>query len=149
MSEHIVKSHNKNLLLYHLVCPAKYRKKVFTETVEETLKVTCRGIEVRFEINFLEIGADNDHVHFLLQGVPTLAPYRIVQIVKTITSKEIQRLHPEITALLWGGAIWTSGYYINTVGQYGNEDVIQKYVQNQGCENEYKKIHTGQLNLFC
>lgn len=31
-------SHNKTLLLYHMVCPAKYRRKVFTEEVEQTLK---------------------------------------------------------------------------------------------------------------
>ena len=148
MSEHIVKSHNKNLLLYHLVCPAKYRKKIFTEEIEKTLKEVCRGIEERYEIIFLEIGADNDHVHFLIQGVPSLAPYRIVQIIKTITSKEIKRRHEEVKKILWGGAIWTSGYYMNTVGQYGNESVIKQYVQKQGRENEYKKIHRSQLKLF-
>jgi REP element-mobilizing transposase RayT len=148
MSEHIVKSHNKSLLLYHLVCPAKYRRKVFSDEVEQTLKETCKGIEERYEIFFLEIGVDNDHVHFLIQGIPILAPYRLVQIIKAITSKEIQRLHPEVKELLWGGAIWTSGYYINTVGQYGNEDVIKKYVQSQGREKEYKKIHSSQLKLF-
>ncbi|MBI5728867.1 MAG: IS200/IS605 family transposase, partial [Candidatus Magasanikbacteria bacterium] len=26
MSEHIKRSHNVSLLLYHLVCPAKYRR---------------------------------------------------------------------------------------------------------------------------
>jgi len=53
-----------------------------------------------------------------------------------------------VKELLWGGAIWTSGYYINTVGQYGNEEVIKKYVQSQGREEEYKKIHSTQLKLF-
>jgi len=28
-------------------------------------------IALRFEIVFLEIGTDGDHVHFLLQSVPT------------------------------------------------------------------------------
>lgn len=35
-SKHIHKSHNVTLLLYHLVCPAKYRRKVFTEETEAT-----------------------------------------------------------------------------------------------------------------
>lgn len=148
MSEHIIKSHNKSLLLYHLVCPAKYRKKVFTESVEVTLREVCEHIELCHEIIFIEIGNDNDHVHFLIQSVPTLAPYRIVQIVKSITSKEIQKKHGAIHLILWGGAIWTSGYYINTVGQYASEDAIKKYIQNQGREGEYKKIHSKQLKLF-
>jgi len=36
--KHLIKSHNKNLLLYHFVCHAKYRRKVFTKEVEKTLK---------------------------------------------------------------------------------------------------------------
>ena len=148
MSEHIIKSHNKNLLLYHLVCPVKYRKKLFSVAVEKTLKETCQQIEERYEIIFIEIECDNDHVHFLIQSIPTIAPYRIVQMVKSITSREIQRLHPETKLFLWGGAIWTSGYYINTVGQYANENTIQRYVQNQGRESEYKKIHSNQLKMF-
>lgn len=134
--------------MYHLVCPAKYRRKVFTDAVEETLREVCKGIELCHELIFLEIGNDEDHIHFVIQGVPTLAPYRIVQIVKSITSKEIQKKHGEIHLILWGGAIWTSGYYINTVGQYAGEDVIRKYVQNQGREKEYKKIYSSQLKLF-
>lgn len=134
--------------MYHLVCPAKYRRKVFTEAVEQRLIEVCEEIEVCHEIVFLEIGNDSDHVHFVIQSVPTLAPYRIVQIVKSITSQEIQKRHEEIKLILWGGAVWTSGYYINTVGQYASEDVIRKYVQNQGREGEYKKIHSKQLKLF-
>jgi len=146
VSEHVFRRHNKTLLLYHLVCPAKYRRKVFTEEVEKTLKEVCLGIEERFEISFIEIGADEDHVHFLVQGVPLLSPYTIVQTIKSITAKEIFRLHPEVKKMLWGGKFWTSGYYANTVGQYGNEKVIRDYVQRQGLT--YHQIHRGQLTLF-
>ena len=146
MSEHILKRHNKTLLLYHIVCPAKYRKKVFTEEVEYILKEVCMGIGERHEMHFVEIGADEDHVHFLIQSVPILSPQRIVQIVKSITAKEIFRLHPEVKKKLWGGKFWTSGYYANTVGQYGNEKVIKEYVRKQG--RTYHQIHRGQLTLF-
>ena len=146
MSEHILKRHNKTLLLYHIVCPAKYRKKVFTEEVEYILKEVCIGIGERHEMHFVEIGADEDHVHFLIQSVPILSPQRIVQIVKSITAKEIFRLHPEVKKKLWGGKFWTSGYYANTVGQYGNEKVIKEYVRKQG--RTYHQIHRGQLTLF-
>ncbi len=59
MSEHVIKSHNKTLLLYHLVFPAKYRRKVFSLEVEESLKNICIGISERYEINFVEIGVVN------------------------------------------------------------------------------------------
>ena len=101
-----------------------------------------------YEMNFIEIGADENHVHFLVQGVPVLSPSRIAQIIKSITAKELFREHPSIKKKLWSGALWTTGYYINTVGQFGNEMVIQKYVKEQG--KEYKQIYRGaiQLSLF-
>ena len=144
--KHIKKSHNKSLLLYHIVCPVKYRREVFSKEVERTLSETCRGINERYEINFIEIGSDEDHVHFLVQSVPMYSAKKIVQIIKSITAIEIFKKHPEVKKKLWGGKFWTSGYYVNTVGKYGNAEVIRKYVKNQG--GEYTKIHTGQLSLF-
>ena len=133
-------------MLYHIVCPAKYRRKVFTPEVEETLKQICIAIGQCYEIHFVEIGADQDHVHFLTQSVPALTPSSMVQTIKSITAKQLFKQHPEIKKMLWGGHLWTSGYYINTVGIYGNETVIRRYVEEQGLE--YKQIYRGQLRLF-
>ena len=148
MSEHIHKSHNKSLLLYHLVCPIKYRRSVLTSAVSLTLQEVCLGISLRYEIHFVEIGCDENHVHFLMQSVPMLSPKKIVSTVKSLTAREIFRLYPEVKQFLWGGKFWTAGYYINTVGQYANEEVIKKYLKNQSGVDEYKKIYTSQLKLF-
>lgn len=146
MSEHVRKSHNVNLMLYHVVCPAKYRRIVFTDTVEQTLKSVCCDIALRFEIRYVEIGTDEDHVHFLIQSVPMMLPKRIVQITKSITAREIFARHPEVKKKLWGGEFWTKGYYVNTVGKHGNEEVIRNYVKNQG--KQYTQIYRAQLSLF-
>jgi putative transposase len=143
-AEHIYKSHNKSLLLYHLVFPAKYRKKVFSEEIDETLREVCLEISDRYEINFVEIGTDIDHVHFLVQSVPTLSVTRIVTIIKSITAREVLSQHKDLKKKLWGGNLWTSGFYANTVGMYANQEVIQKYIQNQGRDEEYIKLHEGQ-----
>ena len=70
MSEYIHKSHNVTVLMYHLVFPAKYRRAVFDKVVDEELRDVCMELEKRYEVKFLEIGTDNDHVHFLIQSVP-------------------------------------------------------------------------------
>ncbi len=145
--EHIYKSHNKTLLLYHFVFPSKYRKEVFSKEVEQTLIGVCEDISKRYEINFVEIGNDLDHVHFLVQSVPTMTVSNIVTIIKSITAKEIFKKHKKLKKILWGGNLWTSGYYANTVGQYASKDAIVKYIQNQGKEEKYSKIHQGQLSL--
>ncbi|MFL6207973.1 MAG: IS200/IS605 family transposase, partial [Pyrinomonadaceae bacterium] len=69
MSKFIHKSHNVSVLMYHIVCPAKYRRAVFTPPVDQKLKEVCLEISKRYEITFLEIGTDKDHVHFLVQSV--------------------------------------------------------------------------------
>jgi putative transposase len=147
MSEHIHKSDNKSLLLYHFVCPIKYRRTVLSKEVSKAFKEICLEIEKRYDIHFLEIGLDDNHVHFLIQSVAIISPKRIINSVKSITAKEIFRLHPDVKRKLWGGKFWSSGYYVNTVGQYANEEVIKKYLQNQGKSN-YEKVHTNQLRLF-
>ena len=145
MSEHILKNHNKTLLLYHLVFPAKYRRKVFTKGIEDTLVNICIEISERYEISFLEIGNDEDHIHFLVQGIPKMPVSRIVQIIKSITAREVFAKHPEVKKQLWGGSLWTSGFYANTVGQFANEETIRNYVKDQG--KKYTKMHSGQLIL--
>jgi len=130
-----------------MVFPAKYRKKIFDDAVDKTLKEVCIEISDYYEIHFVEIGNDEDHVHFLIQSVPTLSVTRIVTIIKSITAREIFAKHKDVKKVLWGGNLWTSGYYVNTVGQYGNAEVIQKYIQDQGKDVEYTKLHEDQLKL--
>lgn len=148
MSEYIHKSHNVSVLMYHVVCPAKYRRVVFDEEVDGKLKDVCEEISKRYEIRFLEIGVDKDHVHFLVQSVPMYSAKKLVQIIKSITGREILRGCPEVKKKLWGGEFWSDGYFVNTVGQHGNENTIQKYIQAQGREKEYKKIHQQQMKWF-
>ncbi|MCF7569408.1 IS200/IS605 family transposase [Sabulilitoribacter arenilitoris] len=148
MSDHIYKRHNKSLLLYHLVCPIKYRRSILTEEVSKCVVQTCSEIEFRYDIYFVEVGLDENHVHFLVQSVPMYSPKQIVQTVKSIIAREVFRFHPEVKEQLWGGQFWSDGYYVNTVDQYANEEVIIAYLKNQGKQKEYKQIHSSQLRLF-
>jgi putative transposase len=147
MSQYIHKSHNVTVLLYHLVFPAKYRKAVLDEGVEELLRQVCLEIEKRYEINFIEIGADTDHVHFLVQSVPTYSVSKIVKMLKSITAREIPKECPEVKKQLWGGEFWSDGYFATTVGKHGDERMISSYVKEQG--REYLRLHRDdQLSLF-
>lgn len=121
---------------------------VFSENVEEHIKEICQEIEKRYEIMFLEIGADKDHVHFLIQSVPMYSPKEVAQIVKSITAREIFRRVPEVKNKLWGGEFWFKGYFISTVSKHGNEDTIQKYVKEQGQEKEYIVVYKNQISMF-
>ena len=135
------------VLLYHLVFPAKYRRVIFEGEVERELKKVCLEISARYEVKFLEIGTDKDHVHFLVQSVPSYSVTKIVRMIKSLSGREIFRRCPEVKKKLWGGELWTDGYFASTVGKHGNEETIGAYVKKQG--GEYAKLHEDrQLRLF-
>ena len=147
MSKYIHKSHNVTVLIYHLVFPAKYRRAVFDDSVDNVVKEICLEIEKRYEIKFLEIGTDKDHVHFLVQSVPAYSVTKLITMIKSLTAREVFKECPQVKKKLWGGEFWSDGYFASTVGKHGNEEMIGKYVKNQG--NEYQKLHSNhQLALF-
>ena len=148
MSHLIKKSHNVSVLVYHFVYRAKYRRAVIDEKVDQVLKEACLEIANRYQIEFIEIGTDKDHVHFLVQSVPSYSPTKIITMVKSLTVRGVFARVPSVKKQLWGGEFWTDGYYVSTVGQHATEEAIWQYVKNQGQENEYKQLHVQQLKLF-
>ncbi len=133
--------------MYHLVFPAKYRRAVIDGQVDSEIKAVCLKIENRYQVKFLEIGTDKDHVHFLVQSVPTYSVTKLVTLIKSLTAREIFRRCPHVKKMLWGGEFWSDGYFASTVGKHGDETMIGDYVKGQG--GTYQKLHSDyQLALF-
>jgi len=107
------------------------------------IKEICSEIQKCYEITFLEIGTDNDHVHFFVQSVPMYSPTKLVQIIKSITAREVFKACPEVRKYLRGGKFWSDGYFVSTVDAHANEQMIKNYIQQQG-----KLEEKGQLRLF-
>ena len=101
MSRLTRKSHNVSVLLYHFVCPAKYRRVVLDEEVDRVVRDVCLDISERYEIEFVEIGMDGDHIHFLIQSVPTYSVTKIIRTVKSLTAREVFRRVPQVKEKLW------------------------------------------------
>lgn len=151
MGDLIRKSHNVSLLLYHLVFVAKYRRLVISLEVDQVIVNICQEISKRYEIRFLEIGSERDHIHFLIQSVPNYSPTKIVTKVKSILAREIFSQCPEVKKKLWGGEFWSDGFFVSTVGEHATENVIREYIKNQGKNGLYKQLHKEEpvnLQLF-
>ncbi len=100
-------------------------------------------ISERYEIIFEQIGCDKDHIHILCSFHPKYSISEVVRKFKSITAREIFKLHPEIKKDLWGGEFWSDGYYAATVGERGGWEVVKRYVKNQGNRKDI-----NQLRLF-
>lgn len=149
---HVKRRHNVTMLLYHLVLPSKYRRKVFSENIYRSLVEVCTWIEERYEIMFLEIWNDEDHIHFMIQWVPKMLVTKIVTIIKSVTARQLMKVHPEIRKILWWWNVWTSWYYVNSVWAFAWEQTIGNYIRNQWItkyEVWYEKnLKEGLIPLF-
>ena len=128
---------------YHIVFPVKYRKSLLHPEITTEIKALAKEIGERYEIEFEQIGCDKNHIHILCSFHPKYSIGEVVRKFKSITARELFKKFPELKKDLWGGEYWSDGYYVATVGEKGNWNVVEKYVRDQG-----KKIEAEQLRLL-
>lgn len=116
---------------YHIVWSVKYRKKVLTSQIELYLKELFQeiGKEKEFEVVMMEVG-EKDHIHVFASAHPKIAPSYIVKMLKGISARKLFIQYPELKNQLWGGHLWNSSFYLETVGSI-SEEAIKKYIENQ------------------
>lgn len=125
----------------------KYRKKILLNPdLVKYLKNICFDIGERYWFEFDAIGTDGDHVHIFVGSEPKYSPSRVMQIIKSITARELFKAYPEIKRELWGGEFWSDGGYIRTVGDGVTSEIIRNYIEQQGDPEE--KDNYKQLELF-
>jgi len=140
-------SHCSYKIRYHIVMCVKYRKQLLKNRGRITkLAQTIKEIGRAYWFETDEMGTDGDHVHVFIGAAPRYSPSNIMQIIKSISAKEMFKTFPEIRQELWGGEFWSDGGYIGTVGDQSSAEIIRKYIQEQGEREE--KASSKQLKLF-
>ncbi|MDR1054634.1 MAG: transposase [Prevotellaceae bacterium] len=119
------KSHNVSVLLYHYLSPAQYHSIVLGYSVYLNWNEICIIFSFHYDISIIEEGIDKEHVHYLIENIPTFCKVKILQLVRSITAKEVFRLHSEVKKVFW------SDFYETTVCRHGDVSTIQLYVQRQ------------------
>ena len=123
-------AHTKHRHMYHIVWIPKYRKRILKDKIAKRIEELLRQCaEVnRWEIH--ELNVQLDHVHMLVQLVPSISVSKAVQMFKGGSSKVIREEFAGLEEYLWGDSFWGDGFFSETVGQV-NEAVIREYIQNQ------------------
>ncbi len=62
---------------------------------------------------------------------PRYSPSKIVQIMKIISAKGVFREFPEGEEQLWGGELWSDGYFVRSVGNEVTPEVVCRYIKYQ------------------
>ena len=130
-------------LKYHLVWIPKYRKHILDKEISDYLKATFNKIaeEYGFRIDTMEVM--EDHVHIFVEVPPRYSPAQVVQIMKSISAREVFKEFPDLRKQLWAGELWNDGYFVRSVGDEVTADVIRKYIEYQTHED-----NSIQLDMF-
>ena len=78
-----------------------------------------------------KLAIEEDHVHLFLLVPPKYAPAKVVQIMKSISGREIFKEFPRLRKQLWAGEFWADGYFVRSVGDNVTSEIIKRYIRYQ------------------
>lgn len=116
---------------YHLVLVTKYRKSCFTYQILNRLEEICRKQCEKWEVELIEFGGENDHIHLLLSFNPTIQPSKFINSLKTVSSRLIRKEFSEyLQDYYWKPVLWSRAYCLLTAGGAPIE-ILREYIENQ------------------
>ena len=123
-------AHNTHSLNFHLIICTKYRRTVLSTEVGDRVKEII--LEIAKEQNAVveAVETDTDHVHVMLNLKPTHSIPKLVHLFKGRSARLIFQEFPHIKKRLWGGHLWSGGYFVTTAGGAPLE-TLKEYVKNQ------------------
>lgn len=119
----------------HIVFVTKYRHEVITKDLESRLMEIFSKLCKTQDCELLEGKADlgtRDHIHLLIDLNPKISLAKLVNILKTISSREIRKeFAQKLKPYYWKPVFWKRGYGYSSCGGAPIE-VLKRYIQNQG-----------------
>ena len=115
-------------LKYHMVWIPKYRKHILEKEISDYLKEVFGQIAEEYEFGIDTLEVMEDHVHIFVEAPPKYSPAQVVQIMKSISAREVFKRFPKLGKQLWAGELWNDGYFVRSVGDKVTADIIRKYI---------------------
>ena len=113
-------------LNYHLVWIPKYRKSVLIGEVRDELEKLIKDVAKKHKIEIKSLSIQSDHVHLFVSAPPRLAPAKIVNLFKGITSKKLLEKFPKLRTQ---EGFWSRTYYVGSAGAV-SEESIRRYIED-------------------
>lgn len=84
------------------------------------------------DVDVIEFSGEADHIHVLLEMHPNIQPSKLINSIKTVSSRLIRKDHSdEISSMLWKDRFWSRSYCLISVGDGATTEIIKQYIQNQ------------------
>jgi len=122
----------------HIVFVTKYRHPVITGEMEARLIYWLSRLCTTQKCELLEAKADlgkNDHMHLLIEMHPDVSVSKLVNLLKTVSSREIRKEFTEhLQPFYWKPVFWKRGYGAFSAGG-ATLDVLKEYIESQGYDD--------------
>jgi putative transposase len=101
----------------HLVFVTKYRHPVFTAIHLDRMEAIMGAVCEDFGCELVEFNGETEHVHLLVNFPPTLAPSRLVNSLKGISSRQLRQEFPDLARHYWRARrLWSGSSFAGSVG---------------------------------
>lgn len=131
---------------YHFVWIPKTRAKILVEPFKTDVKNFLLEKVQQHQWDALALQIMPDHIHYFLSAPPKWAPAKIVQELKTYSSRLLRRKYYLIRQMRYTPDFWASGYYVGTAGHVTAENVA-RYIAEQNSRLK-DKWHLFDLKPF-
>ena len=123
-------------LNFHIVWCVKYRRKVLSERISSRLYEICKTVaeDKGFDIPVIKTG-EMDHVHCFVSAPPKISITQIVKNLKGISGRILLAEFPEIRKHLWGGQLWNSSYFAESIGSSSEDNIIRYIERQKACQH--------------
>ena len=120
-------------IFYHIILTCKYRHPILSnQDINNRVIELSKEILRKYKIEICITKSDNDHIHYLLESLPSYSISFIVGILKSYTTFYIWKEYSYILMdYYWKKKIlWTDGYFSSTIGNVC-KDKVYTYIENQ------------------
>lgn len=114
---------------YHLVWIPKYRRRILTPQVSETVRASIAEACAGQGFALLAMETDQDHVHSFVSAKPSVSPADIARILKGSSSRAVRKHHPDVASRCGERGLWAQSYYVGTTGDMSAE-TVRHYIEN-------------------
>lgn len=130
-NDFIHKARGVSDLKCHLVLTPKYRKKIFNEPMLLRLEEVFKTLMEKWDGRLVEFNGEVDHVHLLIQYTPQTELSKLINNLKTVSSRYLRKEFAErVNQFYWKDVLWTNGYFVASCGGVTIEQ-LKHYIEQQ------------------
>ena len=114
----------------HLVFITKYRKKILNDLHHKYFSEYVAEICKDFDAELKECNGEADHVHMLIQYPPTVQLSKLVNNLKSVTSRRMRNEFLDLRGSYAKPVLWSRSYFAGSCGG-ASLDIIKNYIENE------------------